>query len=127
MADAGRPEFKATPALRKKVEQLVACGMSQEDIARVVGCSKPTLAKHFPDELDTGAAKKRAEVIALLFKKAAQGNVAAIKKLLEMNAPPAAPGAPAQGKVGKKEAADIAAATAGQDSAWGDDLTTPLN
>ena len=73
-----------TAAKRAKVEKLVACGMSQDDIARALGITAPTLRKHFEEELAIGVAKKRGEVIELLFKQAKSGNVAAIKKLEEM-------------------------------------------
>lgn len=81
----GRPEFAPTKRHRDKVEQLVACGMSKEDVARALGITKPTLLKHFPEELAGGVAKKRSEIIGMLFKAAKSGNVTAQKKLEEMN------------------------------------------
>lgn len=81
MASAGRPEFKPTAAHRRKVEELVSCGVSQEDCARAIGISKPTLVKHFEEELSSGAAKKRAEVISMLYKAAKKGNVSAQRTL----------------------------------------------
>ncbi|MHC2251022.1 hypothetical protein ACVILK_000714 [Bradyrhizobium embrapense] len=113
----GRPAFKPTKAQRTKVEEWIACGMSQDECARVLGISTPTLAKSFPDEIATGVAKKRAEVVGLLFKQAKKGNATCIKKLEEMTRVsaaaqaiadlgraggevPAAP--PAPEKVGKK-------------------------
>jgi hypothetical protein len=130
MADVGRPEFKATPALRRKVEELICCGMSKEDVARAIGCTKPTLVKHFMPELETGIARKRAEIIGMLFKSAKGGNVTAQKKLEEMSRIAGAEDAlsrPAERdlKLGKKELAAEAAKTAGVDSEWGSDLTTP--
>ena len=107
-----RPQFKATPALRRKVEELASCGMTQDDIVRAVGCSTPTLAKHFEDELATGAAKKRAEVIALLYKQARKGNVTAQKKLEELTRATAVPEAgagTAPGDLGKKQQQQLAA------------------
>lgn len=111
----GRPEFKATPARRKRVEELVAGGMSHDDIARVIGCSDLTLRKYFEDELRTGSAKRRAEADALLWKSARSGNVSAIRKLHEKldiaatarkPAESAIPKAPA---LGKKEELQLAA------------------
>lgn len=78
---SGRPEFTVTAPLRQKVAECAAVGMSQDDIARAIGCSTPTLVKHFEEELTTGAAVKRAEVVGLLFKAARKGNVAAQKAL----------------------------------------------
>jgi predicted transcriptional regulator len=85
MAERGRPAFKPTPALRRKVEELVSCGMSQDDVARAMGISTPTLVKHFEDELANGTAKKRAEIIGMLYKAAKGGNVTAQRKLEEMS------------------------------------------
>lgn len=122
MASAGRPEFKPTAAHRRKVEELVSCGVSQEDCARAIGISKPTLVKHFEEELACGAAKKRAEVIGLLYKSAKKGNVSAQRTLEGMTRAVAAeeavrsragkgqgrPAAPAP-KPGKKEMQQAAA------------------
>jgi hypothetical protein len=134
----GRPAFAPTPAMRRQVEQCIAAGMTQDAIARAIGCDPKTMAKHFPDELATGLAKKRAEAIALLWK-AAKGkkpNVAAVKKLIELHAiteaaaaagDPEAPAAvPNTGKLGKKVLARIAATqVGGEGSEWGDDLEPP--
>lgn len=128
MAAPGRPPFKATPTMRRKVEELVSCGMKQEDIARAVGCSHPTLRQHFGCELAGGLAKKRAEVIGLLYRQAKKGNVTAQKKLEEMTRLAGAEAAfnePRQPALGKKEQAADAAKTAGAGTGWGDDLETP--
>jgi predicted RNA-binding Zn ribbon-like protein len=82
---AGRPEFRPTPRIRQKVEQLIGCGMSQDAVARAIGISTPTLVKHFAEELANGVATKRSEIIGMLFKSAKSGNVTAQKKLEEMN------------------------------------------
>lgn len=124
MAKRGRPPFRVTRTLQRKVEELVSCGMSQDDVARVIGCSIPTLEKHFPDELKTGRARKRAEVIALLFKSARSGNVSAQKKLEDMTGVASIGRAPiigtaaAEPKRGKKEQAMA--------DAQRPDQTTPL-
>lgn len=80
----GHPFFSPTIADRIKVEQLLACGMSQDDIARAIGITKPTLIKHFPEEIATGALRKRAEVIQMIFKSADKGVVSAQKYLEEV-------------------------------------------
>ena len=129
MSEAGRPPFKSTPGLRRKVEELVCCGMSQDEVARAIGCSAPTLVKHFGEALTTGVARKRAEIIGMLFKAAKKGNVTAQKKLEEMSRVVSAsesferPARPA--RVGKKEEAAAAAVTAGEGTDWGDDLQIP--
>lgn len=128
----GRPEFKPSRAQRKKVERLVYSGMRQVDIARAIGISKPTLTKHFEEELATGLAKQRAAVVEMLFDSAKDGNVSAMRKLEEMGriagaeaALAAEPDQHATPKLGKKEEAEEVAKTAGAGSEWGDDLMTP--
>lgn len=114
MAGRGRPQFKPTSALRRKVEELLTGGMSKDECARAIGCSTPTLEKHFEEELANGIAKKRAEVIGLLFKSARKGNVTAQKKLEEMSRVSGAAEAvtgrePKAPRLGKKEERQVAA------------------
>jgi predicted transcriptional regulator len=119
MAERGRPAFKPTPALKRKVEELVSCGMSKDDVARALGISTPTLVKHFDEELSNGTAKKRAEVIGMLYKAAKGGNVTAQKKLEEMSRAAGAAesvkqrGEPKAPKTGKKEEQKAAAEAVG--------------
>jgi hypothetical protein len=120
MTKRGRPEFKATRAMRREVEQMVAVGMSEDDVARAIGCATPTLAKHFAEELATGRAKKRAEVIKLLFKTARKGNVSAQKKLEAMTGAGAGAAAAPQAKLGKKEEAELAALNPDTSSTMGE-------
>ncbi len=119
-ARRGRPPFAATPTLRRKVSELTACGMSQDDIARAIGCSSPTLVVHFADELTTGRARRRAEVIGLLFRQARRGNVTAQKALEQLTgmSPPGSPAPQAARKSGKKEQAEIDAGTAAEGTEW---------
>jgi hypothetical protein len=116
----GRPPFVATPTMRRKVSELIACGMSQDDIARAIGCSAPTLSVHFAEELATGRAARRAEVIGLLFRQARRGNVTAQKALEHLTgiAPPGSPSPPPVRKTGKKEQAEIEAGTAAEGTEW---------
>ncbi|MCW2195048.1 hypothetical protein [Bradyrhizobium elkanii] len=58
--------------------------MSQDDCARALGISTPTLVKSFREEIATGVAKKRAEVVGMLYTQAKKGNATCIKKLEEM-------------------------------------------
>jgi transposase-like protein len=131
----GRPAFKPTPLHRRRVEQYVCGGMTHEAIARALGISDETLRKHFEVELATGASKRRAEILDLLFASARKGNVAAQKKLEEMSgrslaesaftAPEASEAAapqPKAPKLGKKEVQQAEAETAGIGTTWGDDL-----
>ncbi len=118
MSRRGRPSFKPTAAKRREVEELRSCGMSEDDVARALGISTPTLQKYFAGELLNGAARKRAEIIKLLHKSARAGNVSAQKKLEEMTRVSAlaegfmgkAPAEPKQAPpLGKKEQAAAAA------------------
>lgn len=70
--------------MRKRVEEMRSCQMSQEQIAKALGITRPTLEKHFKEEISIGAAVRRAEVIGLLYKQARKGNIAAIKHLEQM-------------------------------------------
>ncbi|HEV2099438.1 MAG TPA: hypothetical protein VGR45_11005 [Stellaceae bacterium] len=109
----GRPSFKATPSRRRTVEEMVACGESHDTIARAVGCSDETLRTHFADELATGHAKRRSEVIGLLYKTARGGNVSAQRKLAEMTGRGPALSEPLkQPPPGKKDEARAAATAA---------------
>lgn len=125
MAKVGRPPFKPTAAMRRQVEELRSCGMSEDSIARAIGISTPTLQKHFAEELLNGSAKKRAEVIRMLYRSAAKGNVSAQKKLEEMTRQaalaeammvprPTEAKAPKLGKKQQEAAAAEAAAAPGQ-------------
>jgi hypothetical protein len=135
MAKRGRKEFRATAALKRKVAECAFAGMSQNEIALVIGCSTPTLMKHFAVEWHTGVAQKRAEVVGWMFREAKAGNVSAQRKLAEIGAITQATRASEQtgadsreardkantGKLGKKKLAQIAATqVGGEDSEWGD-------
>lgn len=138
----GRPRKVATPEDRNKIKLLLACGWSNERMARAVRMSLPTFRRNFFQEVRERDAMRdrldarRLEVTADLALN--QGNVGALKELGKMleksdlmgmerrlraaqgdeaddDIRPAAP-------VGKKEQAKAAAKTAGEGSAWGDDL-----
>jgi hypothetical protein len=111
---------------------MVACGDSQETIARALGIEDDTLRKHFQNELKTGYAKRRREVVDMLFKAAKSQNVSAIKRLEEMTRLQGAAAdfdkstedapKPRGPKPGKKEVQREEALNAGVNSEWGDDL-----
>jgi len=56
---------------------LSGLGVPQNDIAILVGVSKPTLLKYYRDDLDLGLAEANAKVAGSLFQQATGGNVAA--------------------------------------------------
>lgn len=116
--------------------------MNEDAVAAVIGVSRPTLRLYFAEELDHGRARKKAEVISLLYKTARKGNVSAQKKLNELigiaeaadygkqpspdeDAPAKREQPPKPTKLGKKEEAALAAQTAGEGTDWGDDLKVP--
>ena len=67
---AATHKHEPTPQQRKMVESMSAYGIPQEDIAKVVGIDRKTLAKHYRDELDTATAKANAKVAETLYKQA---------------------------------------------------------
>lgn len=133
---AGRPEFVATTEQRERVEIWIGAGMSVEEIAAALELSEKTVRKHFRQELLVGKSKKRAEVLAAMYKAAAGGNVSAQKAYIQLNAladaddnvrnpkdePAPAPSKAARAYKGKKEIAQEEAMSAGVNSDWGTDL-----
>lgn len=126
MAKRGRPQFRPTATQRREVEEMIACGMSEDDVARAVGIATETLRKHFVEELATAKAKRRGEVIKLLFRNARKGNVSAQKHLEAMTslagtARPAERIAPTD-----KPAARVGKKAQEQADAQNPDVSTPI-
>lgn len=99
--------------------------MSRDDIAMVLGVSKPTLAKYYFIELNEGVAQERARALLWLRSSAEGGSVTAQKAWIKILAdgqgvPPVAPAADPELELGKKAKALREAKTADQGSAWGD-------
>jgi AcrR family transcriptional regulator len=110
----GRKPYRPTQPARELVMTLVAASMTLPEIASVLDISRPTLCAHFPAELATGRAKRLAEVIEQLRRHAKGGSVAAARSLLAVY------GKPAAQPLGKKQAQELAARTAGAGTAWDD-------
>jgi hypothetical protein len=53
-------------------------GVSQDDIARNIGCAPKTLRKHFRDDLDRGLAEANVTIADSLFAAAMAGNITAM-------------------------------------------------
>jgi len=70
MSKGGRPPHAPTEALRRQVKALAAYGVPQDEIGRVIGISKPTLERHYREELDRGEVEANAKVAESLFRKA---------------------------------------------------------
>jgi hypothetical protein len=66
----GRPPHQPTEATRKQVKALAAYGVPQEEIGKVIGISKPTLERHYREELDRGEVEANAKVAESLYRKA---------------------------------------------------------
>jgi hypothetical protein len=56
---------------------MIAGGIPQEDVAKVIGIDSKTMRKHYREELDTAVAKANAKVAQTLFSKAINGDTAA--------------------------------------------------
>ncbi|MGF7053975.1 AraC-like DNA-binding protein [Bosea sp. OAE752] len=78
----GRKRFEPQDRDREKVAVLVSSGLTVEQIATAMALSEPTLRRAFKAELETGAVRKRAEMLVALHKTALKGNVAAQKEAL---------------------------------------------
>lgn len=131
----GRPSFKPTRAMRLSVERMLACGDSQNTVARALGIDDDTLRKHFAEELATGGARRRRQVVDAIFDGVREGNAALIRRAEEMTRAAAAEEAirdtadqPATAprstvdRRGKKEIRRDEATIAGEGTEWGEDL-----
>lgn len=113
-----RPAHKPTAALRRKVAAAAGGGMRQEDIAKALGITVPTLRKHYADELSAGAAKERMAVLEKVLAAAKKGSTSAARLYLQQQERTAEAGAGAPGKKGKKEQAQAEALTAERGTDW---------
>ncbi len=71
------PAFRPSESDRLKVMMLVVCGIARDKIAEHFGISKPTLYRHFADELDNGSDIANAAVAGSLYRNAVDGTVSA--------------------------------------------------
>lgn len=114
----GRPQHLVTVENRNRVNMLLALGWSNERIAGALRITVPTLRKHYFSELKyRGVARDRLDMrrAEVLWREAEKGNVGAMKefgRMVErsdmMGMAPRKP-QPKEERVGKKEAANIAA------------------
>ena len=134
----GRPPHVATEYNRQKTLLCLAQGWSPKRIADVFGITMPTLRKYYFRELrqrDVALDRVEAGTLTQLWVEGQKGNVAALKEVARYTdraraarfgalVDPDEP-APKPVQLGKKEAMNIAAETAGAGSEWGSDLLTP--
>lgn len=78
MARAGRPAHKPTPAKRAEVIQLAGQGLTQLDIARILGVGESTFKKYYDDDWKLGVSKAHGKVTGKLFEKIDGGDTASI-------------------------------------------------
>lgn len=138
----GRKRYEASERDREKVAVLVASGMTVEDIARAMSITEPTLRRHYRAELETGALRKRGEMLMALNRAALKGNVAALREALAImdratleglqdrlrgkvpgkaaDAPAAPAPASSSEPVGKKMQADLDAHSVVTKGPWGE-------
>ena len=117
---AGRPPFKPTPAMKKRVAVAAGAGMSHEEIALALGICRNTLQKYFEHELSIGAYQRRLDVLNAMYGAAVKGNVAAQKAFVAMVPTAAAPPQEPEKPLGKKEQANADARTAATGTDWAD-------
>ena len=77
------PPFRPSSEQRERVGILAASGLSEDAIARALGISRPTLRKHFREDMLTERAKRKAQVLLAMYNAAIRGNVAAQKAWLK--------------------------------------------
>jgi ParB-like chromosome segregation protein Spo0J len=102
-----RPAFVVDEALRAKVADLAGLGVTQDDIAKIVGCAPKTLRKRCRDELDRGVAEANATIAGSLYAAAKAGNIAAMIFWLKTRA---------HWREGPPDGVPVAAADAGSSS-----------
>jgi hypothetical protein len=78
----GRPSLRPTAEQRRLVELLKVAGWWNGAIARRLGVTRPTLDKHFGQELRDASDRQLASLLSVLWRAAGRGNVSAMRQLL---------------------------------------------
>ncbi len=133
----GRPPHIPTEENRNKIMVLMALNKSDGEIAQSLSITKTTMRKYYFRELNARK-EARARVdgarTMMLWNQMREGNVAAMKEfnrimdkidLDKVSDRFDADQAPKPAQIGKKEAAQRAAETAGEGTGWGSDLLDP--
>jgi len=113
---------------RLAVETMAGHGITEIDIARVIGVSVSTLRRRYLEELETAHIKANSKVAQSLFDKAmgtGSGAVTACIFWLKVRARWVEP-LPVEGYVGKKQQLQQAAESAGPNAGWAQDLNTDV-
>lgn len=117
-------QFKPTDEHRRMVEELASCGITQENIAKILRISGPTLRKYFRFEIECAAEKANAQVAQTLFAKATSRDLnsasvqAAMFWLRCRGGWRTTDPAEEKEKLGKKEQQKIVAATSEKGTDW---------
>ena len=74
-----RPPHKRTDEEAEAVKMMAAVGISQENIAKVIGIDIKTMTKYYREEIDTAWIKANAKVGGAMYNKAIGGDVQAQK------------------------------------------------
>jgi hypothetical protein len=131
---APRPKIHGNAAQREKIMCLLASGASLNGVAASVGLTAAQMKHLYPQTVEMGAELGFCQLALLQWKQAKNGKVSAIDKLMvraerimagEAFVKPEEEderSAPSRHKLGKKEIAALEAETAGQGTAWGEDL-----
>lgn len=78
MGKRGPEPHKPTEGQRQKVLMMTMAGTPHDDIARNIGITKPTLHRHYREQLDVGMDEANAKVAGKLFNLCMEGNLGAI-------------------------------------------------
>lgn len=118
------PEHEPTADGRALVSLLAGFGISEDDIARQIGISNPTLRKYYFDELANGHVRANIRVTRRLWDIAVSKDKQSLAACIfwlkcragwsEYAPPPSSKPAP----LGKKEVAEQDAMTAAHDTGW---------
>jgi len=127
----GRPRHEPTAQTRDMVEALAGFGVSSENIALVLGISDVTLRKRYRKQLDVGFARVEARLISNLLRLSSGTDGTALKATMfalqarfgwSIYASTPVKAGEKEPKIGKKEQANIDAATGHEDTSWGEVL-----
>lgn len=77
MAHGGQNKHQPTDESRRYVRAMAGYGLREVDIARILEISRPTLEKHYEDELQDGRAQATLKIAQTVYNKAAEGNMTA--------------------------------------------------
>ena len=69
---------KPTDETKGNVRAMASCGVTQEDISKVIGIDSKTLRKYYREELDTSMIKANTVIAQSLYNQAKNGNTAAM-------------------------------------------------